>query len=54
MDSKLENGAVVRKYEKPKTRKHEAINTVQGSTLYYTGGTYYYTSLYYASLYYYY
>lgn len=40
---------VVRKYEKPVTVKHEAMNTVQGSSLY--SGGYYYT---YVKLYYYY
>jgi hypothetical protein len=39
-------------YEKPVTKKHEAMNTVQGSSLYYTN--LYYSSLYYVSLYYYY
>jgi hypothetical protein len=51
MDSNLKNQALIRKYEKPETKKHEAINTVQGSVLY---STYYYTTLYYVRLYYYY
>ena len=38
------------KYEKPSTLKHESMNLVQGSYLYYT--SLYYTSLYYTSLYY--
>jgi hypothetical protein len=55
MDSNLNKQDVIRKYEKPETKKHDAINTVQGSMLYYnynSGGSYYYTSLYYTSLYY--
>jgi hypothetical protein len=35
------------KYEKPETKKHDAMNTVQGSYGYnYLYYTYYYTSLY--------
>jgi hypothetical protein len=49
MNSILEN---VGCYVKPKTVKHDAMNTVQGSNLYYS--TLYYSSLYYTSLYYYY
>jgi hypothetical protein len=53
MDSNLNKQDVIRKYEKPETKKHDAINTVQGSVLYYNySGSYYYTSLYYTSLYY--
>jgi hypothetical protein len=48
MDSnKLENQVVIHKYEKPETKKHEAMNIVQGSLLYYT--SLYNTTLYYAS-----
>ena len=36
------------KYEKPETKKHDAMNTVQGSYKYYN---LYYTTLYYSSLY---
>jgi hypothetical protein len=43
MDSNLENQGAIRKYEKPETKKHEALNIVQGSDLY---STYTYTSLY--------
>lgn len=43
--------AVVRNYEKPVTVKHEAMNTVQGSSLY---GSNLYGGLYYVKLYYYY
>jgi len=53
MDIIQEN--VGRTYEKPTTKKHEAMNTVQGSNLYYNSLYYnslYYTSLYYTSLYY--
>lgn len=39
-----------RKYQKPVTKKHEAMNVVQGSYLYYT--SLYYSSLYSAGLYY--
>ena len=40
-------------YEKPETKKHDAMNTVQGSDGYYSsGGGLYYSSLYYTSLYY--
>jgi hypothetical protein len=39
-----------RKYQKPVTKKHEAMNIVQGSYLYYT--SLYYTSLYSGGLYY--
>jgi len=51
MDTKLKQGSI-RKYEKPATKKHDALDTVQGSALYYSGlysgGLYYtYTSLYY-------
>jgi len=49
MSTDLEQG-LIRKYEKPITKKHDALNTVQGSWLY--QDTNYYTSLY--SLYYYY
>jgi hypothetical protein len=53
MEAILNNQGDIRKYEKPETKKHEAINIVQGSGLYYSD-TYYYTSLYKVSLYYYY
>jgi len=56
METNPEQG-LVRPYEKPSTKKHEAMNTVQGSMLYSTTlyyGSLYYTSLYYTSLYYYY
>ncbi|MDR2146169.1 MAG: hypothetical protein LBE91_06905 [Tannerella sp.] len=48
--------AVKRKYEKPRTKKHDALNTVQGSEGYYNlyYSSLYYSSLYYVSLYYYY
>ena len=52
------NENLERRYEKPETKKHDAMNTVQGSygyyNLYYTSLYYklYYTSLYYTSLYY--
>ena len=43
-------------YEKPETKRHDAMNTVQGSQDYSGGGSLYYTSLYYklyyTSLYY--
>ncbi|MDR1764283.1 MAG: hypothetical protein LBR64_10120 [Dysgonamonadaceae bacterium] len=54
METNLANGAAVRKYEKPMTKKHEAVNTVQGSALYYSGSSLYSGGLYYVSLYYYY
>jgi hypothetical protein len=44
MNPNLENQGNIRKYEKPMTKKHEAMNTVQGSMLYYT--SLYSTSLY--------
>jgi len=50
-----ENNELERRYEKPVTKKHDAMNTVQGSygyndsSLYYS--TLYYSSLYYISLY---
>lgn len=56
MNTELEQG-LIRKYEKPVTKKHDAMNTVQGSALYYTSlyyGGLYYSGLYYTSLYYYY
>jgi hypothetical protein len=55
MESNVEKQGTDRKYEKPKTKKHDAINTVQGSMLYGGGGgSYYYTTLYRVRLYYYY
>ncbi|MDR1543751.1 MAG: hypothetical protein LBS50_04940 [Prevotellaceae bacterium] len=51
-----ENAGVIRIYEKPETKKHDAMNTVQGSYLYYTTlyrTYYYYYTYYYTSLYYY-
>jgi hypothetical protein len=47
MEKKLNE---TRKYQKPATKKHEAMNVVQGSYLYYT--SLYYSSLYSAGLYY--
>jgi hypothetical protein len=35
MDANLEQVSI-RKYEKPATKKHDSLNTVQGSMLYYT------------------
>jgi hypothetical protein len=55
MDTDSKQQGAVRKYEKPETKKHEALNTVQGSVLYYSSDdTYYYTTLYKPKLYYYY
>ncbi|MDR3219613.1 MAG: hypothetical protein LBU22_11695 [Dysgonamonadaceae bacterium] len=57
MKTELENQGVIRKYEKPETKKHESMNIVQGSTLYSTtlySTTLYSGGLYYTSLYYYY
>jgi hypothetical protein len=54
MESNVEKQGADRKYEKPQTKKHDAINTVQGSVLYGGGGSYYYTTLYRVRLYYYY
>jgi hypothetical protein len=47
---------VARIYKKPATKKHEALNTVQGSALYYTYNSLYslyslYSGLYYVVLY---
>jgi len=39
-------------YEKPETKKHDAMNTVQGSDGYYSSGGGWNSSLYYTSLYY--
>ena len=53
------NESVERRYEKPETKKHDALNTVQGShgyyNLYYKGTSLYYNLYYkynYVSLYY--
>ena len=58
MDTNQTN--VTRAYEKPVTKKHETMNTVQGSWLYYTEYsessyeyTYYQITLYKPGLYYY-
>ena len=60
---KTSEQGLIRIYEKPVTKKHEALNTVQGSMLYYSSlysGSSLYSSglysggLYYVSLYYYY
>jgi len=42
----IKKEVVERIYKKPATKKHDALNTVQGSALYYT-----YTSLYTGKLY---
>ena len=47
--NQIMNENLKRGYEKPATKKHDAMNTVQGSQGYYN---LYYTNLYYASLYY--
>jgi hypothetical protein len=56
MKTELEKQGVIRKYEKPETKKHESMNIVQGSTLYSTSlySSSLYSGLYYTSLYYYY
>ena len=57
-EKKTNNEISERKYEKPATKKHESLNIVQGSGLYYGGSNYSgYSSGYsysYVSLYYYY
>jgi hypothetical protein len=55
MKTNSEKQGIVREYKKPATKKHDAMNTVQGSALYSTtlySTTLYSGGLYYVSLYY--
>jgi hypothetical protein len=50
----MEDKNVIRKYEKPATKKHKPMNVVQGSNLYYSGsGGYSYSYTYYKVVLYY-
>jgi len=50
MDTTLKKD-LIRKYEKPITKKHDALNTVQGSLLYSDLPGLYYTYYYYYTYY---